>query len=220
MDWLRFIWVLECTAAAGRRGKDSTHPHGSPVLGTVPAQGKELSNCTTFVLLHFFRTVSIPQHEQDQSHRGPLSKGSARLQLCSVCVWFPATPHLKFVQFSCRHISAPFVLLQKGKGVEARWGTICQFISEIYFFSTLTWMLSTVCREKKKSLWLPWYCQKYRGDIASSRKMSFLWYWLWCLASYVTGYPRLLMFANDFRSLLRGKISTVETKNEGNMRQC
>lgn len=37
MEWLRFIWVLECTAAAGRRKRDSTHPQDSPVLGAGPS---------------------------------------------------------------------------------------------------------------------------------------------------------------------------------------
>lgn len=31
-------------------------------------QGKDLSNCTTSVLLCFFRAVPIPQHEKEQSH--------------------------------------------------------------------------------------------------------------------------------------------------------
>lgn len=36
MEWLRLIWVLECTAAAGRRERGSTHSQGLPVLGTGP----------------------------------------------------------------------------------------------------------------------------------------------------------------------------------------
>lgn len=132
-------------------------------------QGKELSNCTTFVLLCFFRAVPIPQHSRTSPFQQRVCQAAAVLCL-SVS---PATPHSKFVQF-CRHISAPFVLLQKGKGIEGRWGVVCQLITEIYFFSTRTWMLSTVCRGKKNqnSLWLLWYHQQYRGDIASSRKMS------------------------------------------------
>lgn len=61
--------------------------------------------------------------------------GRITLQICSVLL----QAHLCF-----------FSVTAEGLGVEARWGVVCQLTTEIYFFNTLTWLLSTVCRVEKK----------------------------------------------------------------------
>lgn len=140
-------------------------------------QGEELSSHTTSVLLGFFRAIPITQHQQGQSHRGPLSRvcqAAALLQLSVISCH--TTPQIcsRLLQV---HLCS-FCVTAEGQGDRShvrsglstyQWNLFLQHMN--LNAQHLSTNLSTQQR-RKKPLWLLWCHQQYRSDIASSRKMS------------------------------------------------
>lgn len=171
--------VHSCCREEGERQHISS---GLPVPGTGPSW-KGRNWATIQPLCSLASSGLSPCHST--SRISPTGDHSAKgLPGCSSAPVKCASPHschttLQIVQFSCRHISLLHLCYcRRVRGEKPGGRVVCQLSSEIYFFSMLTWMLSTSSTNlrtqqiKKKTLWLFWCHQQYRGDIASSRKMS------------------------------------------------
>lgn len=185
MEWLRFIWVLEHTAAVGRREGGGTHPQGSPVLGSDPR--REERNWATVQPL----CSVLPKGRLDP----PAQTGSV-----------PRKHHSapRFVKFTSRRVCGPSVLLKQSKGVKAEQGRGCELVFPRFPQNLISSPKQLEClvfsKDGKKNLFTALLTSlTIQGwPILQQKAVScFLHYWL----------SILLMFANDLRSLLRRQSS-------------